>query len=66
MEITNYIPADDFIYQIDLSIDSGNIMYIKNAIKKYELVLSKIYIDWANKIMMQLITEAIDEMQMLQ
>jgi len=66
MEITNDIPEDDFIYQIDLSIDTGNIMYIKNAIKKYEPVLSKFYIDWANKIMMQLITEAIDEMQMLQ
>jgi hypothetical protein len=64
MLISNDIPEDDFIYQIDLSIDSGNIIYIKNAIIKYELVLSKFYIDWANKIMIQLITEAIDEMQM--
>ena len=33
-------PYDDFLYLIDLTIESGDIIYIKNAIIKYENVLS--------------------------
>ena len=39
-------PYDDFLYLIDLTIESGDIIYIKNSIIKYENVLSKYYIDW--------------------
>jgi len=62
MQILNDIPEDDFIYQINLSIDSGNIIYIKNAIKKYKGVLSEYYIDWGNRIIVELMEESILEM----
>ena len=58
----NDIAEDDFIYQIDLSIETGNINYIKTAVKKYKGLLSVYYIDWANKIMMDLIQESVDDM----
>tara|TARA_Y100000748_G_C15154864_1_gene355446 strand:+ start:188 stop:388 length:201 start_codon:yes stop_codon:yes gene_type:complete len=61
MELTNDTLEDEFLYQIDLSIETGNILYIKNAIEKYKKVLSKFYIDWANEIIIQLVTENIDE-----
>jgi len=59
----NDIPEDDFIYQMDLSIETGNISYIKNAVKKYKDVLSVFYIDWANKIMMELVEESVNDME---
>tara|TARA_B110000444_G_scaffold158224_3_gene147921 strand:+ start:4394 stop:4585 length:192 start_codon:yes stop_codon:yes gene_type:complete len=55
-------PYDDFLYLIDLTIESGDIIYIKNAIIKYENVLSKYYIDWGNQIIMDVTQEAIEEM----
>tara|TARA_B110000305_G_C19407410_1_gene623543 strand:- start:543 stop:818 length:276 start_codon:yes stop_codon:yes gene_type:complete len=54
---------DYFIYQIDLSIETGNINYIKNAVKKYKGLLSVYYIDWANRVMMDLIQESVDDME---
>ena len=46
IEMSDNAPYDDFLYLIDLTIESGDIIYIKNAIIKYENVLSKYYIDW--------------------
>ena len=62
MDQTNDYPEYDFLYQIDLSIQTGNINYIKNAVKKYKNVLNEYYINWANNIIIQLTQEAIDEM----
>ena len=62
MEQTNTDAAYDFLYQIDLSIQSGNINYIRNAIKNYQGILSEYYIDWGNRIIMQLTEESINEM----
>tara|TARA_B100000900_G_scaffold400030_1_gene403228 strand:- start:905 stop:1102 length:198 start_codon:yes stop_codon:yes gene_type:complete len=62
MEITNYYPFDDFLYQIDLSIQTGNINYIKNAIKQYKGLLSEYYIDWANRIIIELIEDSMNDM----
>lgn len=62
MEQTNDNPEYDFIYQIDLSIQTGNINYIKNAIKRYKTVLSEYYIDWGNRIIMELTQESMNEM----
>ena len=62
MELTNDCSEYDFLYQIDLSIETGNINYIKNAIKKYKSVLNEYYINWANDIIIQLTEEAIDNM----
>ena len=62
MEISNYYYEDDFLYQIDLSIETGNINYIRNAINKYKDVLSMYYIDWANRIIMELTEDSMNEM----
>ena len=62
MEQTNDNPEYDFLYQIDLSIQSGNINYIRNAIKKYKGILSEYYIDWGNRIIMELTEESMNEM----
>lgn len=62
MEISNYYYEDDFLYQIDLSIETGNIDYIRNAIKQYKDVLSIYYIDWANRIIMELTEDSMNEM----
>ena len=62
MEEINDTPEYDFIYQIDLSIQTGDVKYIINAIKKYKSILSQNYIDWANRIIIDLTQEAIDEM----
>jgi len=48
---------------MDLSIETGNIYYIKNAVKKYKDVISVFYIDWANKIMMELVEESVNDME---
>tara|TARA_X000000368_G_scaffold345389_1_gene284480 strand:- start:9965 stop:10162 length:198 start_codon:yes stop_codon:yes gene_type:complete len=62
MEISNYYNEDDFLYQIDLSIETGNINYIRNAIRQYKDVLSIYYIDWANRIIMELTQDSMNEM----
>ncbi len=62
MEISNYYYEDDFLYQIDLSIETGNINYIRNAIRQYKDVLSIYYIDWANRIIMELTEDSMNEM----
>jgi hypothetical protein len=62
MELMNTNSEYDFLYQIDLSIQSGNINYIRNAIKKYKGILSEYYIDWGNRILMELTEESINEM----
>ena len=62
MEISNYYYEDDFLYQIDLSIETGNINYIRNAIRQYKDVLSINYIDWANRIIMELTEDSMNEM----
>jgi len=54
---------DVFLYEIDKAIDSGNIMYIKNAIKDFGNLLDKSYIEWANSISLQIVEEKIDSME---
>ena len=54
---------DVFLYEIDKAIDSGNIIYIKNAIKDFGNLLDKSYIEWANSIALQIVEEKIDSME---
>ena len=51
---------DIFLHEVDKSIDSGNVLYIKNAIKIYGNFIDKHYIDWANSIVLQIIEEKIE------
>jgi hypothetical protein len=46
--------------EIDKTILSGNIIYIENAIKKYENVITKHYITWAQSIALQIIEEKLE------
>jgi hypothetical protein len=46
--------------EIDKTILSGNIIYIENAIKKYENVITKHYITWAQSMALQIIEEKLE------
>lgn len=51
-----------FNFEIDKSIETGDIIFIQNAIKKYKNILNQSYIDFANKIIIQLTEEKIENM----
>tara|TARA_Y100001970_G_scaffold290723_2_gene425474 strand:+ start:3318 stop:3518 length:201 start_codon:yes stop_codon:yes gene_type:complete len=65
MEPDNYTIYDDFLHSIDLSIETGDINYVKEAIIKYKGILNQYYIDWGNRIIIELTTEAIEEMTLV-
>ena len=54
---------DVFLYEINKAIDSGNIIYIKNAIKDLGNLFDKSYIEWANSSALQIVEEKIDSME---
>ena len=56
--ITN---LDLFLCEIDKTILSGNIIYVTNAIKKYENSIAKSYIIWAQSIVLQIIEENFED-----
>ena len=49
---------DDYLYYIDKSIQTGDIKFISFAIKKYETVLDKYYIEWGYRLIEELGCEA--------
>jgi len=51
---------DVFLYEVDKSINTGNVIYIKNAIKNYVDFIDKRYIDWANLIIQEIIEEKME------
>ena len=60
IENDNTTVYDNFLYIIDLAIESGNTSIIQQAIKDYKDI-PKIYINMAKTIYLQLITEQIEE-----
>ena len=56
----NETSLDLFMCEIDKTILSGNIIYIENAIKKYENVITTHYITWAQSIALQIIEEKLE------
>ena len=54
--------VDDFLYSVDQSIEYGDVIYIKNSIQKYKNVLPSAYIKMANRVMVQLLEESLEEM----
>lgn len=60
---TNEVDLDLFLCEIDKAILSGNTTFITNAIKKYENIITKSYILWANTIALQIIEEQLDELE---
>jgi hypothetical protein len=59
-ENDNTTVYDNFLYIIDLAIESGNTSIIQQAIKDYKDI-PEIYINMAKTIYLQLITEQIEE-----
>jgi hypothetical protein len=56
------LDLDLFLCEIDKAILSVHTIYITNAIKKYENVIAKSYIVWANSIALQIVEEQLDEL----
>lgn len=63
MEHGDYTNEEDFIYYMDLSIETGNIKYIQHAITKYKGIIEQYYIDSGNRIIVELTQEAIEEIK---
>ena len=52
----------DVIYEIDKAIESGNINFIRNAIKDFGHLIDHSYVEWANSISLQIVEEKIEDM----
>lgn len=61
LEKNNLTISDIFQFEIDRSIETGDIKYIKQAIAQYGNLVSQNDLIVANKIIMQLIEEKIEE-----
>ena len=55
---------DIFHYEIETAIDTGNINIIKNAISDYGNLLDNSYIVWANRIMVQMLEEQMEDIEL--
>ena len=53
---------DIFIYEIDKAIETGNINFIRNAIKDFGHLIDHSYVEWANSISLQIVEEKIEDM----
>lgn len=54
---------DNFLYLIDLAIESGNASILQQAIKTYRDI-PEVYINMAKTIYLQLITEQIEDIKL--
>lgn len=54
--------VEDFLYSIDQSIEHGDIIHIKNSLQKYKNILPPMYIKMAEKVMLDLTEEKLEEM----
>ena len=61
MMIDNDTPLEKFLYQIDISIETGDVSYIQKAINDYKYLVSQQVITWANNIMIEILTEKMEE-----
>lgn len=65
MEIENsneYI--ESFLLEADKTIDSGNIIYIIQAIINYTNIIDKFYITWANSLVLEIIQEKLEYIEL--
>jgi len=65
MEIENsnkYI--DLFLLEVDKTIDSGNIIYIKKAIINYSNYIDINYIIWANSLILEIVQEKFETIEL--
>lgn len=55
---------DIFHYEIETAIDKGDINIIRNAINDYGNLLDNSYIVWANRIMIEMLEEQMEDIQL--
>jgi hypothetical protein len=55
---------DMFHYEIETAIDTGNINIIRNAINDYGHLLDNSYIVWANRVMIEMLEEQMEDIQL--
>lgn len=56
----NDIIEEQFLYEIDKSIETGDLYYINNAIDIYKNIIDISFINFANNIKLQIIQETIE------
>jgi hypothetical protein len=55
---------DSFLHEVDKTIASGNIIYIKNAIINYSKFIDISYITWANLLILEIIQEKLEHIEL--
>lgn len=55
---------DMFHFEIETAIDTGNINIIRNAINDYGHLLDNSYIVWANRVMIEMLEEQMEDIQL--
>ena len=56
--------ADMFHYEIETAIDTGNINVIRKAISDYGHLLDNSYIVWANRVMIEMLEEQMEDIEL--
>jgi hypothetical protein len=65
MEIANNdVYFDLFLHEAEKTINSGNIIYIKNAIYNYSNYIDTITIIWANSLILEIIQERFETIEL--
>jgi len=64
MITNNYEYIDLFLLEVDKTITSGNIIYIKNAIISYSNYIDISYISWANLLILEIIQEKLEYIEL--
>jgi len=64
MITNNYEYIDLFLLEVDKTITSGNIIYIKNAIMSYSNYIDISYISWANSLILEIIQEKLEYIEL--
>ena len=60
---SNITIQEVFLFEIDKSIESGDVKFIENALVYYKNQISKDLVDMANRIILELITEKVEDFQ---
>jgi len=56
--------ADMFHFEVETAIDTGNINVIRKAISDYGHLLDNSYIAWANRIMIEMLEEQMEDIEL--
>ena len=63
-ENPNDTPQDMFHYEIETAINQGDINIIKKAINDFKHLLDNSYIVWANRIMIEMLEEQMEDIEL--